>query len=135
MSHCAVTLVVVLVVLTTLCSGRSLSSGEVQWLLQTSPYKSLPQEYNVRRRDSGLEYHSVTKRAVFDSQCKGFYDRGVWARLNRVCVDCQNLYRSPEIENECRMGCFATKYFTSCVSNLLLPVDEYQDMAALVRGS
>ena len=43
------------------------------------------------------------KRQVFDASCKGVYDRRLWAKLNKVCLDCQNIYRGDStIEEKCR---------------------------------
>ncbi|RXG51909.1 Crustacean hyperglycemic hormone, partial [Armadillidium vulgare] len=41
------------------------------------------------------------KRRIFDTSCKGFYDRGLFAQLDRVCEDCYNLYRKPHVAAEC----------------------------------
>ena len=35
----------------------------------------------------------LSKRSFFDIQCKGVYDKGIFAKLDRVCDDCYNLYR------------------------------------------
>lgn len=128
---------VVVVVVISSCYGRSLSSEDLQVLPQTtSPALShasdLPEDHGPL---STPLYHSIRKRAVFDPECKGYYDRKIWAKLNLACEDCQNLFRKPGVETECRKGCFKSSMFTSCVSDLFLPVDKYQALAAFVRGT
>ena len=42
------------------------------------------------------------KRALFDESCKGVYDRHLFSKLDRVCEDCYNLYRTSSVSYECR---------------------------------
>ena len=44
------------------------------------------------------------KRASYDDQCKGAYDREIFEKLDRLCEDCYNLYRKAYISYECRWG-------------------------------
>jgi len=50
---------------------------------------------------SGVE-HPLSKRSFFDIQCKGVYDKTIFARLDRVCEDCYNLFREPQLHSLCR---------------------------------
>nr|ARN17956.1 CHH precursor [Rimicaris exoculata] len=77
--------------------------------------------------------HRVSKRGVHDTSCKGINDKGLWDKLDRVCRDCQNLYRKPIVEIECRRNCFSSEYFTMCVGDLLLPVQEYASDAKALK--
>lgn len=51
--------------------------------------------------------HPLSKRSFFDIQCKGVYDKTIFARLDRVCEDCYNLFREPQLHSLCR---FAPQY-------------------------
>ena len=48
--------------------------------------------------------HPLSKRSFFDINCRGVYDKSIYARLDRVCQDCYNLYREPELHTLCRYG-------------------------------
>nr|QBX89042.1 crustacean hyperglycemic hormone like [Nephrops norvegicus] len=107
--------VIVILVFTSSCCGRS-------WQIDGDEDLQLSQ------------YHSLNKRAAFDSACKGYYDREFWGKLSRVCWDCENLFRQPGYQDKCSEGCFVTTDFTQCVKALLLNVEEYRELAELVRG-
>ena len=47
-------------------------------------------------------HHSLSKRSYFDINCKGLYDKSIFARLDRICQDCYSLYREPELHTLCR---------------------------------
>lgn len=52
---------------------------------------------------SRLLGHSLIKRTTFfDIQCKGVYDKSIFARLDRICEDCYNLFREPQLHTLCR---------------------------------
>lgn len=42
------------------------------------------------------------KRSYADLQCRGIYDPSIFARLERVCEDCYNLYKDDEVHGLCR---------------------------------
>ncbi|XP_059352356.1 CHH-like protein isoform X2 [Daphnia carinata] len=64
--------------------------------------------------------HSLSKRSFFDINCKGLYDKSIFARLDRICQDCYSLYREPELHTLCRKNCFTTNYFKGCLDALLI---------------
>nr|AMB38750.1 crustacean hyperglycemic hormone precursor [Talitrus saltator] len=74
------------------------------------------------------------KRALFDDSCKGVYDRELFAKLDRVCEDCYNLYRKPSVSYECRRDCYSNAMFESCLYDLMLHemVDKYAEMVQIV---
>ncbi|KAH0554409.1 hypothetical protein KQX54_010445 [Cotesia glomerata] len=81
--------------------------------------------------DAGLVMgHSLGKRSYFDLGCKGVYDKSIFARLDRVCEDCFNLFREPQLHTLCRQDCFRTNYFKSCTQVLTLEDEEekFQEM-------
>ncbi|CAG9795505.1 unnamed protein product [Diatraea saccharalis] len=62
--------------------------------------------------------HHVARRSFFTLQCKGVYDAAIFARLDRICDDCYNLFREPQLYTLCRQDCFTTDYFKGCVEVL-----------------
>lgn len=46
--------------------------------------------------------HHVARRSFFNLQCKGVYDAAIFARLDRICDDCYNLFREPQLYSLCR---------------------------------
>nr|XP_024218592.1 ion transport peptide isoform X2 [Halyomorpha halys] len=68
--------------------------------------------------------HPLNKRSFFDLQCKGVYDKSIFARLDRICEDCYNLFREPQLHSLCRSKCFGNKYFKGCLEVLLLGEEE-----------
>ena len=44
----------------------------------------------------------LNKRSYADLQCRGIYDASIFARLERVCEDCYNLYKDDEVLGLCR---------------------------------
>lgn len=49
-----------------------------------------------------LNAHPLGKRAFFELQCKGVYDKSIFARLDRICEDCYNLFREPQLHTLCK---------------------------------
>ncbi|XP_027231748.2 crustacean hyperglycemic hormone 6 [Penaeus vannamei] len=93
------------------------------------------QELEIPRQESDMSAVR-RKRQVFDASCKGVYDRGLWAKLNNACLDCQNIYRgNPAIEGECRQNCFGTEVFYGCIKALKLPTKNYLYFAEVLRES
>ncbi|XP_011310177.1 ion transport peptide isoform X2 [Fopius arisanus] len=83
--------------------------------------------------DAGvLMGHPLGKRSFMELQCKGIYDKSIFARLDRICEDCYNLFREPQLHTLCRQDCFQTKYFTSCIQALLLE-DEKEKFLEMVE--
>nr|ABO43963.1 putative ion transport peptide precursor [Daphnia magna] len=76
-------------------------------------------------------HHSLSKRSFFDINCKGLYDKSIFARLDRICQDCYNLYREPELHTLCRSECFTTPFFKACLKVLLLE-DQDPDYSEMI---
>ena len=53
----------------------------------------------------------LNKRSYADLQCRGIYDASIFARLERVCEDCYNLYKDDEVLGLCRYFHFFTEHF------------------------
>ncbi|XP_046994844.1 ion transport peptide isoform X2 [Schistocerca americana] len=81
---------------------------------------------------SPLDPHHLAKRSFFDIQCKGVYDKSIFARLDRICEDCYNLFREPQLHSLCRSDCFKSPYFKGCLQALLL-IDEEEKFNQMVE--
>nr|QTY40864.1 venom polypeptide precursor [Doratifera vulnerans] len=62
--------------------------------------------------------HHVARRSVDDYQCKGVYDASMFARLERLCQDCYNVFREPIVYSQCMKDCFTGDFFKGCVEVL-----------------
>nr|ABP88270.1 hyperglycemic hormone-like peptide precursor [Scylla olivacea] len=88
-------------------------------------------------QDFGVEgaAHPLEKRQIFDSSCKGVYDRAIFNELEHVCNDCYNLYRTSHVASGCRVNCFENHVFDDCVYELLLHnPEEVLLMRDAIRG-
>ncbi|GBN04259.1 Ion transport peptide-like [Araneus ventricosus] len=65
-----------------------------------------------------------SKRGFSDLGCMGVYDKAKFARLDRVCEECYQLYRESDVHTTCRSNCFKNEFFTQCVDALLLRKDQ-----------
>ncbi|GLV40135.1 Ion transport peptide [Carabus blaptoides fortunei] len=99
-------------------SGCSVFLGGVQH--RENPASERTTHYTNQQSTVVLPVHHLTKRSFFDIQCKGVYDKSIFARLDRLCEDCYNLFREPQIHTLCRSQCFSTQYFKGCLESLLL---------------
>ncbi|CAH1954999.1 unnamed protein product [Acanthoscelides obtectus] len=77
-------------------------------------------------------HHHLTKRSFADLRCRGVYDKSIFARLDRICEDCYNLFREPSIHSLCRSECFSTKFFKGCVESLLM-VEEMPKLEKMIE--
>ncbi|XP_023287835.1 ion transport peptide-like [Orussus abietinus] len=83
--------------------------------------------------DAGvLMGHPLGKRSFMDIQCKGVYDKSLFARLDRICEDCYNLFREPQLHSLCRKNCFTSDYFKGCLDVLLLQ-DEMEQIQTWIK--
>ncbi|XP_033330489.2 ion transport peptide isoform X1 [Megalopta genalis] len=83
--------------------------------------------------DAGiLNGHPLGKRSFIDIQCKGIYDKSIFARLDRICEDCYNLFREPQLHQLCRKNCFTSDYFKGCIDVLLLH-DEVEKIQTWIK--
>lgn len=49
-----------------------------------------------------VEAKGIFKRSFAGLGCLGVYDKAKFARLDRVCEECYQLYREPDIHTACR---------------------------------
>ncbi|PZC73065.1 CHH-like protein isoform X2 [Helicoverpa armigera] len=75
--------------------------------------------------------HHVARRSFFTLECKGVYDAAIFARLDRICDDCYNLFREPQLYTLCREKCFTSPYFKGCMESLYL-YDEKEQIDQMI---
>nr|AUN35181.1 CHH family peptide 2 [Metopograpsus thukuhar] len=88
---------------------------------------------DLRAPGEGAAAHPLEKRQIYDRSCKGVYDRSLFNKLEHVCDDCYNLYRTHRVASACREGCYENFVFNECVEDLMLP-RELLDIRDAVRG-
>ncbi|XP_050041811.1 crustacean hyperglycemic hormone isoform X1 [Dermacentor andersoni] len=68
----------------------------------------------------GCAARNLHKRSFLELGCRGNFEQSYLARLERVCEECYQLYREPEVYNLCRDNCFKNENFLKCAEALLL---------------
>ncbi|XP_064476558.1 crustacean hyperglycemic hormones-like isoform X1 [Ornithodoros turicata] len=63
---------------------------------------------------------NLHKRSFLELGCRGNFEQSYLARLERVCEECFQLYREPQVYNMCRVNCFKNENFGKCAEALLL---------------
>ena len=51
---------------------------------------------------SGIKSANLHKRSFAQLGCMGEYDKAKFARLDRVCEECYQMFREPDIHAMCR---------------------------------
>jgi hypothetical protein len=87
--------------------------------------------FSLFKRDPTFSAGSKRNGGI-PEECQGRYDTAIFTTLNRVCEDCYNLYKEPEVHGLCRSGCFSTSYFQRCLQALLLEEDEYLELIQII---
>ncbi|GFU28481.1 uncharacterized protein NPIL_136881 [Nephila pilipes] len=62
--------------------------------------------------------------------CKGTYDKYKMAHLERICDECYEIYKKPDLHIECRRNCFGGTTFFKCMETVAL--DEYRKEQVLI---
>ncbi|OQR76135.1 prepro ion transport peptide [Tropilaelaps mercedesae] len=68
----------------------------------------------------GAEAWSLHKRSFLQMGCKGEFVPSYFARLDRVCEECYQMYRKPFILEVCRSDCYRSEAFLQCTDALML---------------
>nr|AFM29133.1 crustacean hyperglycmic hormone [Portunus pelagicus] len=76
--------------------------------------------------------HPLEKRQIYDSSCKGVYDRAIFSELEHVCDDCYNLYRTSRVASGCRSNCYSNMVIRQCMEDLLL-MDNFEEYARKIQ--
>lgn len=76
------------------------------------------------------------KRSFTGLGCLGVYDKSKFARAERVCEECYQMYREPEVHNACRNDCFHNEIFSKCLDALLLSHEQeyFEEMVSDLYG-
>nr|QBC16325.1 hyperglycemic hormone [Chaceon quinquedens] len=82
--------------------------------------------------NQGSSSHPLEKRQIYDTSCKGVYDRGLFSDLEHVCDDCYNLYRTSYVASACRSDCYSNLVFRQCMNDLLL-MEDFDQYAGRVQ--
>ncbi|XP_054710917.1 ion transport peptide-like [Uloborus diversus] len=72
------------------------------------------------------------KRSFSGLGCMGVYDKAKFARLERVCEECYQMFRESDVYTACRANCFKNDFFNQCISALLLQKDQ-QRLGSMVE--
>ncbi|KAF7988474.1 hypothetical protein HCN44_001047 [Aphidius gifuensis] len=51
-------------------------------------------------------------------KCKGLYNYEVFARLDKICKDCQNVFKKHPLYLQCSNNCFKNEFFDGCMEML-----------------
>nr|AUN35180.1 CHH family peptide 1 [Metopograpsus thukuhar] len=86
----------------------------------------------LRAAGEGSVAHPLEKRQIYDRSCKGVYDRSLFGKLEHVCDDCYNLYRTHRVASACRENCYSNLVFRQCMDDLLL-MDVFDEYAKAVQ--
>ncbi|XP_070380827.1 crustacean hyperglycemic hormone-like [Dermacentor albipictus] len=80
----------------------------------------------------GCAARKPLQRTFVEQGCRGHYERSYMARLERVCEECYQLYREPQVYHLCRGSCFRNGYFNTCAQDLLLD-DEMPKLRRMIN--
>ena len=61
---------------------------------------------------------SITSFDIYNIECLGEQNRTIIYILDRVCYDCFDLYREPEVFRLCSSECYSSSYFSDCLDVL-----------------
>lgn len=81
---------------------------------------------------NGVQARNLHKRSFLELGCRGNFEQSYLARLERVCEECFQLYREPQVYNICRASCYKNDNFDRCADALLLK-DEMDDLRKMVN--
>ncbi|KAF7988473.1 hypothetical protein HCN44_001046 [Aphidius gifuensis] len=64
---------------------------------------------------------AINDYKIFQSlKCNGRFHYQVFARVDKICTDCQNVYMKHPVQSQCRNNCFENEYFVGCMETLFL---------------
>ncbi|XP_037046617.1 ion transport peptide [Bradysia coprophila] len=102
-------------------SNKELPNSRPNWMCSRNLAISVALILVLLPLFNSLPHHSLAKRSTFfEIECKGVFNKSIFYRLDRICEDCYQLFREPEIHQGCKAKCFGTEFFTGCVEALLL---------------
>ncbi|XP_064476559.1 CHH-like protein isoform X2 [Ornithodoros turicata] len=76
---------------------------------------------------------NLHKRSFLELGCRGNFEQSYLARLERVCEECFQLYREPQVYNMCRASCYKNENFDSCATALLIQNGELDEIRRMIN--
>ncbi|XP_074601181.1 ion transport peptide [Brevipalpus obovatus] len=64
--------------------------------------------------------------------CEGAFDGSKFARLERLCEECYQMYRLPDLFSKCRQDCFSNEVFPRCIEALMV-TDEKNKLHQMIH--
>jgi len=93
------------------------------------PWLSLLHKYPAY---SGFPVHNSKRNGGMPEECRGKYDTAIYTQLDNICEDCYNLYKEADVHQLCRVDCFSSSYFQTCLQALLLEEGRFINMAQII---
>ncbi|XP_042887188.1 molt-inhibiting hormone-like [Penaeus japonicus] len=63
-------------------------------------------------------FPELSSANILYSSCRGVMgNRDIYSKVERVCNDCTNLYRLPQLDGLCRNRCFNNQWFLLCLNS------------------
>ena len=90
--------------------------------------KSMIREESQSHRN---ENHRTRPQISSNSECRGIYNPSVYTRLKKICTDCYNLFKEPEVYNYCMSGCFDSSFFFTCTRTLMIEEDMVRELVKI----
>ncbi|RXG52119.1 Crustacean hyperglycemic hormone [Armadillidium vulgare] len=116
-----------------MCEGRYFDSYDYSLIPEDMESEDVPSTRDLLLSPFPFTPRSNrVKRRLFDSNCKGIYNREAIDKLDSVCDACYNLYRKPYIASECRKECYNNGLFESCLYDLMMH-DVAHEYTSMVR--
>ncbi|XP_037793905.1 molt-inhibiting hormone-like [Penaeus monodon] len=61
-------------------------------------------------------FFDIASASLIEGTCRGrMGNREIYKKVDRVCEDCANIFRLPELEGLCRDRCFYNEWFLLCL--------------------
>merc|ERR1711997_1119341 len=90
----------------------------------------------IVRRDLPPDYRRLSVRSALsdpiEESCKGNLDFNAFLKLDKICKDCFNLFKDPEVYHLCRSDCFGTGFFNECMETILLKSELKSELTNLL---
>lgn len=99
------------------------------WLTLAGPLLLLSLLLLLLQAPGSVRARDLHKRSFAGLGCMGVYDKAKFARLDRVCEECYNLYREPELQGESRR---LAAFFFSMVAMLESAIGNWNSETKLI---
>ena len=86
----------------------------------------------IREEIQSQRYENYRRPQIAsNSECRGIYNPSVYTRLKKICTDCYNLFKEPEVYNYCMSGCFDSSFFFTCTTTLMIEEDMVRELVKI----